>query len=181
MAIQNVQIKNVMVCRLLVALMFCLSIHIVGCGKMHSGDYTRHQPAAGDLVGVWRVKSSQSVTPVALYPNIGSAALIIHGDNTFEASDYPVAPFDNPYTINYVAGNGRWSIKKAKYRWVIELTWHVRDDEPNGLSEDMYIMNQQSEYLLKDIIGDPDSGYAIVFDREQPVRIGGRNGVKPAL
>jgi hypothetical protein len=136
----------------------------------YTGDYARTAPASGDIVGVWKANAKslawlkeQGYGPAAL------PTLEFRADGAFTMAGMPdcwLTPFVRPGG-SLTSGSGTWKVAKHQEWWAVALdfqrpSWFEKGD----YYTDFMIRHQKPPYLVHVIVGDPDAGHGIEFEKE---------------
>lgn len=135
---------------------------IFGCGgDPYAGKYAKTKPNQQSFVGGWLLKKNPVGGTPTKPPTVTFAA-----DGAFKATEYPGKALDEfSRGKSFVDGNGTWAIEQHQSFWVLRIHWQVIDGVQQGYGDMLHILNDRPPYVLHHIIGDPDSGEALVFEQ----------------
>ncbi len=141
------------------------------CCFMFQGDpyyyqYTRAEPDASDLVGLYTPKAESVEFVKGKGFDFTSVAIWLKDDGSFIVEGVPPGDY-------YLANNtGKWSIEKQQEWWVVGIATES-DVESRGKMQhweshgNIHLIGEKPPYLLHITVGDPDSGECIEFERKQ--------------
>jgi hypothetical protein len=144
-------------------------IMLVACiGDPYLSSYTTNKPNEGDLIGIW-VPDKDTVKDMhdrGGYPTEkAKTSLTLKPDGTFEMVDMPDwwrEPFGTSHGRLTAYDRGTWRLKEHSPggRWEIGL------DFPSFGSTAISLRRNKPPYIIHFILGDPDSGNAMTFVKE---------------
>ena len=126
--------------------------------------FTRHKPAEGDLVGVWRA-TPETVKYLRARGHFPAASpeLVLHADHTFSMHNMPDWWLSNiPLSYRQLgSGEGTWELQPDKNVWQIWTVW-LRFP---SFTIPVNLYRQGTPYLIFVRVGDPNNGDAMFFER----------------
>lgn len=139
-----------------------MTTFIFGCGgDPHAGKYATTKPTPQSLVGDWKPKAG-SFASNATKPT----KLTLRADGSFTAVNYPGATVGSFGTAgSFLDGDGTWSVQQHQSFWVVGITWQRLGGKQLDYGQMLHIQNDAPPHVLRHIIGDPDSGEALVFEK----------------
>ncbi len=141
-----------------------------------AGRFLTRQPAVQDVVGWYGVDHASLQRTIKLPMNGArlnidpSAHIVLSADHKAEFFSVPADPDGS--SLCSVTGHGTWTLGNNDRYVVIRAM--IADEEPNSRCRDTFTANFADElnlygerppYRLHVTIGDPDSGYAVQFER----------------
>lgn len=133
-----------------------------GCGgDPYAGYYAKTKPNQQQFVGEWTLKagspgSSQSKP----------TKLTLRADGSFAAVNYPAQALGSlGGGASLIDGEGTWGIGPHQSFWVIGVHWVKLGTNQVDYGDMLPILNDTPPHVLHHIIGDPDSGHALVFEK----------------
>lgn len=137
-----------------------------GCGgDPYASKYTKTQPNSQAFTGEWRLKEWTMKRAQSLPSPV--PGIVFRGDGSFVATNYPgVAINGFNRGMASVDGQGNWSLEQYQGSWIVRFHWRIIAGTEPGYVQMLHILNDQPPYVLHHIIGDPDSGEALVFRLE---------------
>ncbi len=135
---------------------------LFGCGgDPYAGKFAKAQPTAQSFVGDWTLKAgSRGSNPSK------PTKLTLRADGSFTAVNYPGAAVGSFGTAgSFLDGDGTWSVQQHQTFWVIGINWQKLGGNQLDYGEMLHILNDAPPHVLRHIIGDPDSGEALVFEK----------------
>jgi hypothetical protein len=141
-----------------------MTTFLFGCGgDPYAGKYTKTQPNSQSFSGEWTLKQwtmKRGPLPSPL-PKI-----VFQGDGSFKATNYPGEALNSFGTSgSFLDGEGTWSVGSRQGFGVIEINWQKAGGKPLDYGQPLNILNDKPPYVLHHVIGDPDSGEALVFEK----------------
>jgi hypothetical protein len=155
-----------------------VALAVGGCGYDPLDPSTQSQPARGAVVGTWVLDEEGRAGVRAAVKKEGVPTLILKEDGTFSARDIPDwwnhAGRLEPRT-HWVpgprwtlwSGSGTWFLIESGNAWVVMLGLPGLRGDARGFME-MQLYNQKPPYRLGVILGDPDEGQSLIFERTGP-------------
>ena len=142
-----------------------MMVLFVGCGgDPYADKYTRIHPESKIFEGEWSLTGWTMKIGQAL-PS-PSPRIVFQGDGSFKAANYPGEALGGFGTLgSFYGGEGTWSVGSHQGFWVIHIHWQRLGDKKLDYGEMLHIINNQQPYVLHHIIGDPDSGESLVFEK----------------
>ena len=153
-----------------------MSLALAGCccfmfqGDPYYDDYTRVEPASADLVGVWTANAkSLDWLKGQGYAVAAAPTLELKADGTFAVTGMPDCWrvfADTDRTKTFDSAPGKWKVAKHQEWWAVALDfdrppWYTQ----GGYSTEVFLRRQAPPYLLHVIVGDPDAGNGIEFEK----------------
>lgn len=134
-------------------------------------EYTKSEPRKDDVVGLYRIdpdtvnsfKARHGVDPTLALLNFKS-------DGSFELKDMPMCWHE--YTCNgeLQGASGTWRIRKHQEWWAVEMETRKLNGRKFGLWSEAMLRDQRAPYRIHFIIGDPDTGEALVLKKSETGR-----------
>jgi len=157
------------------SLLLILLLAVAGCQyDPHAHLYTTEKPEATNVVGRY-VLTSQTLTSggkAALGGRVSSVDL--RGDGTFVASNVPPWQEGFPATnffATLISGSGTWRIDSVGSvddgTKPLKTYWGVYLDSPELKFNAVGLTSQKPPYGLIYTLGDPDSGQALILERQR--------------
>jgi len=152
------------------------SLALSGCCFMFQGDpyyneYTRAQPDEKDIIGTWTANArSLEWLKAQGYDVAAPPALEFRADGTFTTTGMPDCWrvfFERERKKTLESAPGKWRVTKHQEWWALGLEF----DRPpwfagGGYSTELFLRRQKPPYLVHVIVGDPDAGDCIEFERK---------------
>jgi hypothetical protein len=103
-------------------------------------------------------------------PYIGLAlptSLTLNVDGSFSASNFPALK-DYDLAKEFVLFDGSGTYRLAQYQdyWILKLHWQVMNGKRVNIGDMMHVMSNRPPHALHRIIGDPDSGDVLAFEKQ---------------
>jgi hypothetical protein len=139
-----------------------MTTFLFGCGgDPYAGKYAKAKPTPQMLVGDWKLKAgSPGSNPTK------PTKLTLRADGSFTVVNYPGAGVGSFGTAGgFLDGDGTWSVQQHQSFWVIGITWQKLGGKQLDYGQMLHILNDAPPHVLRHIIGDPDSGEALVFEK----------------
>lgn len=141
-----------------------MMIFLFGCGgDPYASKYAKSRPDPKAFVGEWRLKDwtmKRTSLPSPL-PKI-----LFNADGSFVATNYPGVALDTfSRGMASIDGQGEWAIEQDQKYWSIRFRWTVIAGQEAGYGQVLQVLHETPPYVLHHIIGDPDSGEALVFEQ----------------
>ena len=150
----------------LVLPLFIIALLSAACPMIDfkESNFTRTKPNKEDLIGVYtpNKKSLQEIRTRGHYP-VATHEIILRSDGTFSIKNMP------DWWMNGTGESGgklesldgRWDLEEAKDIWTI---WQISLDTSKARMH-VNVYYQRPPYSIFVRVGDPNNGYAMVFDR----------------
>jgi hypothetical protein len=147
---------------------------VLGCQyDPHTGRYTTAKPVAKSLAGRY-VLSEQHLNSEDAAALRGRECVIdLRADGTFSAMNVPIwelGPKSDRLADRLASSHGTWRIERVGQidgGWFgVKDHWGVYFDSSPTMLEPVGLMGAKEPYGLIYTIGDPDSGEAIMLERE---------------
>ena len=139
-----------------------MTTFLFGCGgDPYAGKYAKAKPNPQSLAGDWKTKAGSPGSNPAK-----PTKLTLRADGSFTATNYPgaaVGSFGTPGS--FLDGGGTWSVQQHQSFWAIGITWLQLGGKQLDYGQMLHILNDAPPHVLRHIIGDPDSGEALVFEK----------------
>jgi hypothetical protein len=139
-----------------------MMIFLSGCGgDPYSGHYAKTKPNQQWFVGEWRLQArSPDSSPSR------PTKLTLRADGSFVAGSYPARALGSLDTgAAFVDGEGTWGVGPHQFFWVLGVHWTRVGTNRVDYGDMLPILNNKPPHLLHHVIGDPDSGEALVFEK----------------
>lgn len=136
---------------------------LFGCGgDPYAGKYAKAKPTTQSFVGDWRLKAgSLGNNPAKV------TKLTMREDGVFTAVNYPGAATGSfGIAHSFLDGDGTWSVQQHQRFWVISINWQKLGGKQLDYSQMLHVLNDNPPHVLHHIIGDPDLGVALVFEKQ---------------
>ena len=158
------------------AILLAASLALAGCccfmfqGDPYYNEYTRAKPDEKDLVGVW-VANARSLEWLKEkgYAVAAPPSLEIRADGTFDVLGMPDCWrvfSDTEWAKTFDSAAGKWKLDRHQEWWAVECTYDKPPWFPEGsYNSEFFLRRQKPPYMVHAIIGDPDAGECIEFER----------------
>ena len=134
--------------------------------------YTRTEPKAEDLVGVYVPDKATARFIAEHYPAIGTS-IVLSADGTIVLQNIPDCwkTLFGTFEGGFDSGTGRWKIQKHQEWWVLGVDiwtdgFSSREHAHIGLTTEIFLVGEKPPYIIHLTIGDPDAGQALQFTRK---------------
>lgn len=133
-----------------------------GCGgDPYAGYYAKTKPNQQWFVGEWTLQPGSPGTSQSR-----PTKLTLQADGSFRAVNYPAPALGSLGAgAAFVDGEGTWGVGPHQYFWVIGVRWVKVGTNQVDYGDMLPILNDKPPHVLHHIIGDPDSGEALVFEK----------------
>jgi hypothetical protein len=183
-------------CLIAMCLFVTAIVSLTGCGS--SIKYTTIEPKPTDIIGTYQITSDTASNLVAVGYFQTNASISFYANGTFEAFNLPACwrsdePLygpgwqGKPISRSYDSGSGSWKIfDEEKYDFDKGLSknhsWSIMlhfigskslDYSPiatNGWIGSLMLKNESPPYILHFIVGDPDEGEGLEFEKVADVK-----------
>ena len=139
-----------------------MTTSLFGCGgDPYAGKYAKAKPTPQTLFGDWKLKAgSPGSNPTK------PTKLTLRADGSFTVVNYPGAGVGSFGTAGgFLDGDGTWLVQQHHSFWVIGISWQKLGGKQLDYGQMLHILNDAPPQLLRHIIGDPDAGEALVFEK----------------
>lgn len=143
---------------------------LAGCGgDPYAGRYVSQISAPESLIGEWTCTDWTMKPQHTPGPRV--ARIVLLDDGSFQASDYPGETLDDNLAAgSTLDGAGTWSLEKHQSWQVVRMHWKRLGERNCDVGEMLHILTsaqngRDAPYVLHQIIGDPDFGEALVFEK----------------
>ncbi len=147
-------------------------IMIMGCQyDPHAHLYTTDRPVKQDMVGLYELKSETLLKNDLTDLHGRQCVLELRADGTFSATNLPPWDMELPDTHFFdklLSGSGSWRIEAVGTignGWQSKTIWGVYLSSPTVKLAAANLTGRKQPYGLIFILGDPDSGEALIFER----------------
>ena len=147
-----------------------------GCGYDPLNPSTQKTPTLPAVVGTWRLDKAGCAGVLSAANASKVPTIRLNEGGTFSAQDLPnwwncvtrMLPGKKEYSRAWVlmSGSGRWTLMKEQGDWVVRLDFPKLPGSPHGLLAPVRLCGQEPPYRLAVIVGDPDEGQFLLFERE---------------
>ena len=141
------------------AMLTQLSCHGIDLAEL---EFTRQQPSKPDLIGKW-VPTAASITDMMKQGGytISKHELDLRPDGSFSLINMPDWWNDprGESRGNFESGSGNWEVYNDHGNWVVNL------DFVNHFRAPLHLRHQKPPYLIHIMLGDPDTGHAMLLER----------------
>ena len=146
-----------------------IGLLLIRCGsEWRELTFTKTKPEKSNLVGTW-VPTSATLKDMqnrGKY-SISKHELILRSDGSFSLINMPDWWTDG-FGVSkkgFESGSGTWDVIQED-QGILGKTWEVKLDFPTYWTS-LNLLHQSPPYLIHIYIGDPDSGNAMIFEREK--------------
>lgn len=152
---------------------FLLPLVLFSSGCMNNGiewselSFTRDKPNQLDLLGTW-VPTAATIKDLRERGGyiVSKHELILRADGTFTIVNMPDWWKDGvgQSRRSFESGAGTWRLSKDHNPWTV---WSVELDFPEFVIPNaIHLQRQKPPYLIHIPVGDPDSGYYMLFEKK---------------
>ena len=133
-----------------------------------AGEFLKKKPSDADLVGHYVIdldsrERKLKLPTGAAVPVSPNASIGLSSDHSAEFVD--VTTDENGTVARLVTGKGTWSVSRTGDFYGVTAV--IRDDQnPNGFGHELMLYGKKPPYKLHVTLGDPDSGYAVQFEKK---------------
>jgi hypothetical protein len=133
-----------------------------GCGRdPYAGHYARTKPNQQWFIGHWMLRAGSPGANQATPTKLEFSA-----DGSFQAVNYPAIALGSfGAGKSFLDGTGTWSVEPHQSFWVIGIHWKNLGSNQVDYGQMLHVLYDRPPQILHHIIGDPDSGEALVFER----------------
>ena len=160
------------------AFVFLLMLSLAGCQRdPYTEVYSATKPATNDLVGVYTADTN-TVNLIAREGHYTAAppSIALLADGTIAITNIPdwwLTSFGAPHG-GFDSGRGTWTVQKHQQWWGLSAgfpdttQFSSLSNRPGGMSTEMMLVGQNPPYKIHLIVGDPDDGRGMEFERLPP-------------
>lgn len=154
-----------------------LLLILTGCQyDPYTDVYTTTQPKTNDVVGIY-FPDTNTITLISKEGHYGqvSPSITLFSDGTIIITNIPdwwLTSFGEPQG-GFDSGRGTWTIEKHQEWWALGVGFTNTENfasltnKPEGLGAEMMLVGEKPPYKIHLIVGDPDAGKGMQFERLQ--------------
>lgn len=150
--------------RALLALAFLL---LGGCQfDPYSSEYTRKQPVVAALPGTYALDAeTKAWYSREVQPAVPPAMLELRRDGTFQLRNAPDCFHRIECGRGVISLAGKWQVEHLDETWSLSFDVSEENQRPARYFTTGELRSQEPPYLVHFIVGDPDSGRGVAFER----------------